>query len=93
MREEEIQNVPLPQVWIREDPLPWMQLNKESASTAAGFSPTSGPTTIRKTFKVKHHHIVLTIQDELKTTVFRPTTKLLKVLMDCAILAITQVTE
>jgi len=49
--------------------------------------------TARKTFNVKHRHIVLTIQDEPKTTVLRPTTRLLKTLMDCAILTIAQAME
>jgi len=46
----------------------------------------------RKTFNVKHRHIVLTIQDELRP-LFEANRKLLKVLMDCAILAIAQVME
>jgi hypothetical protein len=44
MRKEGIQSVPLPQVWIREDHPLRMQLNKESAPTAPGFSQTGGPT-------------------------------------------------
>lgn len=44
----------------------------------------------RKTFDVKHRHVVLTIQEELRP-IFKADRKLLKVLMDCAILAIAQV--
>ena len=44
----------------------------------------------RKTFDVKHRHVVLTIQDELRH-LFKTNRELLKVLMDCAILAIAQV--
>lgn len=46
----------------------------------------------RETFDVKHRHVVLTIQDELRPF-FKADRKLLKVLMDCAILAIAQVME
>lgn len=46
----------------------------------------------RKTFDVKHRHVVLTIQDELRQF-FKADRKLLKVLMDCAILTIAQVME
>jgi len=46
----------------------------------------------RKTFDVKHRHIVLTIQDELRP-LFEADRRPLKVPMDCAILAIAQVME
>jgi uncharacterized protein (DUF983 family) len=44
----------------------------------------------RKTFDVKHRHVVLTIPEQLRPF-FATDRKLLKVLMDCAILVIAQV--
>lgn len=46
----------------------------------------------RKTFDVKHRHVVLTIPEELRSVFYEDRT-LLKVLMDCAITTISNVME
>jgi hypothetical protein len=46
----------------------------------------------RKTFDVKHRHVVMTIPEELRSVFYEDRT-LLKVLMDCAITAISNVME
>jgi len=48
--------------------------------------------TARKTFDVKHHHVVLTIPEELRS-IFYEDRALLKVLMDCAICTVSDVIE
>jgi len=44
----------------------------------------------RKTFDVKHRHVVLTIPEELRSVFYEDRT-LLKVLMDCAIVTVSDV--
>jgi len=91
VREEGVQALPLPE--LREEKVvPYGCNSRVCTHCGKVFTDRWADQIARKTFDVKHRHVVPTIQDELRQFL-KADRKLLKVLMDCAILTIAQVME